>query len=204
MQLRILTVGHSNHDTTSFIELLSSHGVTAVADVRSSPFSRYAPQFNRKSLASDLTRRGISYAFLGRELGGRPNDPACYVDGQVRYSLLARTNPFRRGIERLVEGSGRERIAVMCSEKEPIDCHRTLIVARELEKSGVRVEHLLGNCKTESHADAMARLMARFGLLQSDFFQSYDELEEEAVERQERLVGFVMHEAASPLEGSST
>ena len=201
---QVLTVGHSNHDITSFIELLSSHGVTAVADVRSSPFSRYAPQFNQEPLAGDLTRRGISYAFLGRELGGRPSDPACYVNGQVRYSLLAHTDPFRRGIERLVDGSGRERIAVMCSEREPLDCHRALVVARELEKSGVRVEHLLGNGQTESHTDTMARLMARFGLLQSEFFQSDDELEEEAVQRQEHVVGFVIPEASNPLEGSST
>jgi uncharacterized protein (DUF488 family) len=204
MQSQVLTVGHSNHEIASFIEMLSSQGVTAVADVRSSPFSRYAPQFNRKPLTVDLNRRGISYAFLGGELGGRPDDPACYVDGQVRYSLLARTDQFRRGIDRLVDGSGRERIAVLCSEREPLDCHRTLVVARELEGRGVRVEHLLGNCQTESHTDAMARLMARFGLLQIDFFQSYDELEEQAVERQERLVGFVMHEAPSRLEGLST
>jgi uncharacterized protein (DUF488 family) len=199
---RLLTVGHSNHEIGSFVELLKGHLVTAIADVRSSPFSRYAPQFNRKTLTTELARHGISYAFLGRELGGRPEDTDCYEDGQIRYARLARTEPFHRGLQRLVDGSRREVIAVMCSEKDPLDCHRTLLVARELERVGFPVGHIHADGRMETHREAMDRLLAKFGLLQPDFFSSLEDLESEAIEKQERLVAYV-RPAVAPLEGST-
>ena len=103
----VLTVGHSTHSLPRFIELLTQHGVTAVADVRSTPASRFSSQFNRASLSDALQGAGIGYAFIGLELGARSNDPGCYVNGKVRYERLAATAAFAEGIQRLNTGAGR-------------------------------------------------------------------------------------------------
>ncbi len=115
----ILTVGHSNHDLELFVGLFDSHGVTALADVRSTPYSRYNPQFNREQLADSLKVSGIKYVYLGLELGGRSDDLSCYERGRVRYDRLARSSRFRIGLERIVCGAEDFRVALMCAEKEP-------------------------------------------------------------------------------------
>ena len=92
----VFTVGHSNHPLEHFIGLLRRHGVTAIADVRSKPYSRMNPQFNREDLSEALKAAGIVYVFLGKELGARTEDPACYESGKVRYDRLARTDLFRQ------------------------------------------------------------------------------------------------------------
>ena len=102
----VLTVGHSNHPLETFLALLRQHGVTVVADVRSAPYSRFNPQFNRKALEGSLETIGMEYVFLGRALGGRPDDPSCYEDGRVRYDRLARTPLFREGLEQVAEARG--------------------------------------------------------------------------------------------------
>ena len=107
----IYTVGHSNHTSEAFVTLLRTHGVTALADVRSAPYSRFNLQFNRETLARALEAQGIRYVFLGRELGARPDDPGCYEEGRVRYARLARTALFRRGLDRVADGAHRHRLA---------------------------------------------------------------------------------------------
>jgi uncharacterized protein (DUF488 family) len=97
----LYTIGHSTHSIEELIRLLNGHAVNAVCDVRSSPYSQYNPQFNRESLQKALKASGISYVFLGDELGARPDDPACYMDGKVRFECVAGTDRFRDGIERL-------------------------------------------------------------------------------------------------------
>lgn len=124
----LYTVGHSNHSFEKFISLLTANGVTAVADVRSRPFSRRHPQFNEERLAAALAQQGIAYVFLGRELGARPEDPSCYENGKVQYERLSATPAFKAGIERALAGAEKFRVALMCAEKEPLDCHRTLLV----------------------------------------------------------------------------
>src|SRR6266446_3826961 len=101
----IFTVGHSTHSSGGFLALLRQHGISAVLDVRSTPYSRAQPQFNRETLTQDLRENGIRYVFLGEQLGARSKDANCYVDGQVQYRLLAKTDAFRAGLERVrVEG----------------------------------------------------------------------------------------------------
>ena len=156
----IFTIGHSNHSLEDFLALLSRHRIGAVADVRSVPWSRFNPQFNRNALKDALGRRGVHYVYLGRELGGRPQDPACYEDGRVRYALVARTAGFRDGIARVTGGAEEHRIALMCAEREPLRCHRTLLVARALDEGGVEVVHILAGGSVEAHAETMARLTA--------------------------------------------
>ena len=120
---QILTIGHSTHDLDAFLRLLSENRVTAVADVRSVPASRFTPQFNRDAIKRALRDVDIKYAFLGAELGARSDDPNCYVNGKVQYARLAQTPAFAEGIERLRRGLATERIALMCAEQEPLDCH---------------------------------------------------------------------------------
>ncbi|MFL6140667.1 MAG: DUF488 family protein [Labedaea sp.] len=190
----VLTIGHSTHDLPRLLWLIRQHEVTAVADVRSVPVSRFTPQFNRRALARGLHEAGIKYVFLGKELGARTEDPTCYVDGRVQYSRLAQTPEFVRGIERLVKGACTERIAIMCAEGEPLDCHRTVLVARVLTEHGVTIDHIHGDGQIESHASAMERLMTKFGLADADLFHTPAERLEEALSRQENQIAYVNDE----------
>ena len=155
----VLTIGHSTHAFEVFTGLLRRHRVSAVADVRSAPYSRFNPQFNREPLIEALETVGIRYVFLGNELGGRSEDPACYEDGRIRYERVAATESFRRGLDRVVDGAARFRIALMCAEKEPLDCHRTLLVARALDAQGADVAHIHADGRLEPHGEAMDRLL---------------------------------------------
>jgi len=187
----ILTVGHSTHDLDHFLQLVTDQDVTAIADVRSVPASRFTPQFNRDALKRSLKKVGVKYVFLGKELGARSDDPNCYVNGQVQYGRLAQAPAFAEGIERLRKGMGSERIALMCAEQEPLECHRTVLVARVLSELGVRIVHIHGDGRLESHPDAMRRLMSIFGLDQDDLFHTRDELLGEALSRQEQRIAYV-------------
>ena len=186
----MLTIGHSNHSLETFVALLQQHGVSALADVRSAPYSRFNPQFNRKALEGSLKGIGIKYAFLGRALGGRPDDPSCYENGRVRYDRLARTPLFREGLERVVEGAGRECIALMCAEREPLDCHRTILVGRSLVGRGVAVAHILADGSLEPHDKTMSRLLDSMGLPRGDLLQSREQLIEEALAHRERRIAY--------------
>ena len=189
---RIFTIGHSNHPLERFLALLSQHRVTAVADVRSAPYSRLRPHFNRDALAAALAAHGIGYAFLGRELGGRPADPGCYLDGRVDYERVARTSGFRDGVARVIDRAASDRIALMCAEKEPLDCHRTLLVARAFDEAGVAVVHILADGALEPHGRTMDRLMAAFDLnANGDLFRRREELLAHAIRLQTQRVGFV-------------
>ena len=191
---QVFTIGHSNHSLEAFLELLANHGVTAVADVRSAPFSRFCPQFNRDALSAALKDRGIRYTYLGRELGGRSADPACYQGGQIRYELVVRTKSFRDGLARIVDGAARHRIALMCAEKEPLDCHRTLLVAPALTASGIAVAHVLADGEIEPHEKTLDRLLEQFDLSPTGDLFPREELVEHALARQAQRVAFVAEE----------
>src|ERR1700730_5850781 len=138
----VFSIGHSNHPIGHFIWLLQRHGIERLADVRSTPFSRFNPQFNRARLEESLRDHGIRYEFLGTELGARSADPGCYERGRVSYARLAASPAFKRGLEALLAASDEERVVMMCAEREPLDCHRTILVARELERARVPVFHI--------------------------------------------------------------
>lgn len=193
----IYTIGHSKHSLEDFVALLKQHGVTALADVRSIPYSRFNPQFIKDALERDLKRQGIKYVFLGRELGARSDDPACYSGGRVQYGRLAQTALFKSGIERVKRGAEGHRIALMCAEKEPLECHRTLLVARALDQGGMEISHILADGRLESHGDAMLRLLDVVGLPRDDLFRSQDELVSEALARQEDRVAYVDEKLAA-------
>ena len=190
MQQALFTIGHSTHALEVFLELLRRHRISAVADIRSSPYSRYCPHFGKDALAGSLGDSGVKYVFLGRELGGRSDDPSCYENGRVRYSRLARRPEFRDGIERLRKGAPEHRIALMCAEREPLECHRTILVSPVLEKEGLSIGHIHADGRLESHADAMERLPGLVGLPPDDLFRSRQELVAEALLRQEERVAY--------------
>ena len=190
-QIKVLTVGYANQSLEQFIELLHHHEVTAVADVRWSPNSRHAPQFNEDTLAQILKASGITYISLGRELGTRPDDKACYESGRVQYRRLAKTEPFNKGLGRVMQSAAMHRIALMCAEKEPLDCHRALLVSRELAAKGATVSHILGDGSLEPHAETMARLLQIAGLAENDQFRSEDEKIDAACAWQEERVAYV-------------
>ena len=197
-QYQVFTIGHSNHSSETFLDLLRKHEVDEVVDVRSSPASRHYPQFNHGVLSDMLERAGIGYVFLGGELGGRPADRSCYdEDGRVSYARLAETDLFDDGIGRVVRAADERRVALMCSEKEPLDCHRTLLLAGALEERGVAVEHILADGSAEKHGDTLNRLIDTFKLPRNgDMFRSRDEVIAEALDRRARKVAFVAE--ASP------
>lgn len=159
----IWTVGHSNHSAERLLELLTAQGIEAVADVRSSPYSRYSPQFNKDQLSRALESHSIRYVFLGSELGGRPSDSALYdSEGRVRYDVLAETESFRAGIDRLIGGSKEYRVAVLCGEEDPISCHRRRLIGRSLRDRGVEIRHVRGDGTVLTEAEIEAREMIEF------------------------------------------
>jgi uncharacterized protein (DUF488 family) len=176
----IYTVGHSNHSLERFLALLQGPGVDLLADVRSTPYSRFNPQFRRDALAAALAASGIEYLFLGEELGARSKDRDCYEDGRVSYRKLAETELFRQGIERLLAAAKTHTTAIMCAEKDPLDCHRTILVARELEARGQSIAHILATGDIVSHEETMERLRGKLKLTPEDLFgddpneQAYD------------------------------
>lgn len=188
---QVLTIGHSNHSLETFVDLLQKNGVTAIADVRSAPYSRFNPQFNKDALERALKSHGIKYVFLGRELGARSDDRSCYDNGRVQYTRLACTDLFRSGIDRVIQGANEHRIALMCAEKEPLECHRTLLVARALDELNVPISHILADGRLETQGDAMLRLLDLVGLPREDLFRSAEDLIADAISRQELRVAYV-------------
>jgi uncharacterized protein (DUF488 family) len=191
----IYTIGHSNHPIQEFLDLLQRHSITAVADVRSTPYSRFNPQFRREKLQASLAAIGIQYVFLGEELGARSQDPACYdAGGRVSYTKLARTDLFRKGIHRLLTGMQQHRIAVMCAEREPLECHRTILVARELASEGVPVAHILADGALEPHEHALRRLARSLDLPEADLFDDLPARIDQVYEQQATRIAYVRKE----------
>ena len=150
----VFTVGHSNHTTEHFLGLLTGAGVEVLVDTRSSPYSRYAAQFNRENLQADLRAAGVKYLFLGRELGGRPEGDEYYdADGHVLYAHRAGSAEFRAGIERVERGLRQYRVALLCSEEDPAVCHRYRLVGRVLAGRGVTVRHIRGDGRVQGDED---------------------------------------------------
>ena len=155
----IWTIGHSNHSARRFIDLLQGAGIECVADVRSTPFSRRNPQFSQKALAASLKDAGIEYWFLGDALGARPKDPDCWEDGKVSYARIAASAAFQEAIQALIDESHAKRIALMCAEKEPLDCHRTILVGRALARRDPELAHIHADGRIEPHTELEARLL---------------------------------------------
>ncbi len=152
--LTVYSIGHSNQSQDQFIALLQRHRIQSLVDVRSAPYSRYVPHFNRPELEDAVERRGVRYLYLGEELGGRPPTDDFYdAEEHVLYSRVAVAPFFLRGLERLTDEAALYRAAIMCSEEDPTNCHRHLLIARVLDKQGVRVLHIRGDDREQTEVD---------------------------------------------------
>jgi uncharacterized protein (DUF488 family) len=185
----IHTIGHSNHEIEAFVALLQQHGVTAIADVRSTPASRRFPQFDRKSLQASLEASGIRYVFLGDGLGARPRDPACYVQGTAEFDKIRSTDNFAEALARLRHGAQTYHICLMCAERDPADCHRTWLVAQTLHDAGATVTHILADGAIEPH-DALLRRVAKADFCTASLFDDEAEILMAAARREAKRVAY--------------
>jgi uncharacterized protein (DUF488 family) len=156
----VFTIGHSNIPADRFIALLRDAEVNAVADVRSVPRSRWVPWFAAKALAESLASAGITYAMMGDALGGRPRDTSLFRDGVVDYDAMAVQSEFVASLNQLIGEAARSRVCLMCAERDPLDCHRCLLIARRLAERGLAVGHILHDSAIEPHAATEERLLA--------------------------------------------
>jgi uncharacterized protein (DUF488 family) len=161
----IYTIGHSNRCAPDFLSLLFANDINVVADVRSKPHSRNNPHFDRESIIAHLAEGKIRYVFLGQELGGRPPDESCYHQGKVNYEMVARSPFFQEGLRRIELGIQRNfRIALMCTEKDPLLCHRAILISRQLVERQIQVKHILDFNIIETHATSVNRLLKSLGI----------------------------------------
>jgi uncharacterized protein (DUF488 family) len=186
----IFSIGHSTHSWERFEFLLRSAGITAIADVRSAPYSSRTPHFSQEELRGALRYLGIVYSFLGRELGGRPKAQQFYREGVADYEKMAQAPTFADGIKRVLQGASKYRIALLCSEHDPLDCHRCLLVSRGLSQQGAGVEHILSDGSLQSQEVIEERLLKLAGRPHDDFFSSREERISAAYRERARRVAF--------------
>jgi uncharacterized protein (DUF488 family) len=186
----LFTIGHSNHELDDFIALLKQHDIGVVADVRSSPYSRFHSQFNREVVKAALQEAGIQYLFLGEALGARRTEPECLVGQKVKFDLVARLPSFVEGLDRLRKGASEYRVALMCAEKDPLDCHRTILVCRNLRSDGIAIRHILDDGSLETQESVESRLLAAAKLPPGDLFDTKETLLEQAYDRQGEKIAY--------------
>jgi uncharacterized protein (DUF488 family) len=189
MDSLLYTIGHSNHPIDLFLHLLAQNKIDVICDVRSSPYSKFNPQYNREALKENLNKSGVKYIFLGKELGARSNNPECYINNKVKYNLLAQEPIFQTGLTRLLEGIKKFRVAIMCAEKDPITCHRMILVCRNLKDQRVIINHVLENGHLESNSEAEARLLESLGI-EPSLFIGQEKLLNEAYEIQGEKIAY--------------
>jgi len=180
----IFTVGHSNYEKDRFVKLLTDHSISVIADVRQSPYSGYVSQYNREIIKEILLEHGIGYVFLGDLLGARPQDRIYYTNNYVDFDKLCQSSFFQEGINRLEEGVKTMRIALMCAEKDPLLCHRTILVCKNLKILNMKIRHILHDSTLEKHSDTERRLLTAHNLQHNELFRSPEEVLDDAYRRQ--------------------
>lgn len=160
----LFTIGHSQHEINYFIRLLRENNVNFVLDVRSTPYSRYAEQFNKENISNSLQKFNIQYFFMGKFFGARQEDLSLYNDeGYLDFQKVVRTENFNKGMKSVLIGLERgNRIAFMCTEKDPIDCHRAIMVSRAFAQNGIEVKHILSDGSIETQKELDNRLLNKY------------------------------------------
>ncbi|HBJ76175.1 MAG TPA: DUF488 domain-containing protein [Syntrophaceae bacterium] len=190
----LFTIGHSVHTMERFMAMLKEHNIDTLCDVRSSPYSRFTPQFNRESLKEDLAKHRILYLYLGAELGPRSTDPDCYENGKVQYRRLAEKDIFQMGLSRLRKGMVTYRIALLCAEKDPLTCHRMILICRNLRGEDILIRHILEDGSLEDNRDTEQRLMKLLKIDPADLFSSEEEQIQRAYDLQAEKVAYTLEE----------
>ena len=192
----IYSIGYATHTIESFIDTLKKFNITAIADVRSQPYSKFKPEFNRENLKQALINNGIEYVFLGDNVGARIEAPECYKNGHADYGLISKHPLFQKGLARIVKGIKKYSIAIMCAEKDPINCHRTILICKQLKNNNIQIIHIIDSNTTENHTETEFRLMKLYRLDQPDLFMKDSEKLEEAYNRQGEKIAYVAETAA--------
>jgi uncharacterized protein (DUF488 family) len=185
MDKAIFTIGHSNLDISDFINLLLANKIELVVDVRSAPYSKLYPHFNRNPLEVSLTKNSIKYIFLGDSVGGRSNNIKDYSKGRVMYKKIAEKKEYISSINTIIQNSSKYKIVLMCSEKEPLECHRTLLISRSIETHMVKILHIHREGQIESQSEAIQRLLKIWKLDSPNLFGEDAERIDEAFTKQE-------------------
>ena len=156
----IYTIGYGSRSIEQFIEVLQQHEIAYLIDVRSTPYSRYKPEFSKETLAAELQRHRIRYVFMGNTLGGHPDDESCYDEnGQVDYEKVKDTESYRSGIERIQTAFNQQQsIVLMCSEGKPEECHRSKLIGISLESEDIPVTHIDENDEKQTQEKVIDRL----------------------------------------------
>ena len=189
------TIGHSNIPAERFTGMLRQTGVATIVDVRSIPASRFCPWFSAKNLAPLLAAANITYLFSGEELGGRPRDPSLYCDGVADYEAMARRPGFQAALDGLLAHCGRQRCCLMCSERDPLACHRCLLLGRALAARGVTIGHILHDGTIEAHTSTEVRLLEVAGVDGGLFVTGQDERLAAAYRRRAGAVAYRLNGA---------
>lgn len=174
----IYSIGHSNHNIEKFIFLLKLHDINCICDVRSSPFSKFVTHFNRDKLKESLNSNNIKYIFMGEEFGARRKEKTLYTGDMVDFDKVADSPIFNDGLQRINNGILKGfKIALMCSEKNPIECHRTILVSRFIQKNGQEVQHILEDGSLKSQSAIEEDLLNKYfpDRFQISFFDTTDE-----------------------------
>src|SRR6266511_266153 len=197
----VYSIGHSTHSIEAFVALLKEMRIAAIADVRSTPYSRWRPYFHRDALRHSLAEHGIEYVFLGVELGGRGTEGSTHdEDGRIQYRSIAESEKFRGGLKRVRAGSERMSLALMCAESDPLECHRGILISRLLVAGGTWVTHIHADGQLETHRNAERRLVRLAGLHEPDLFRTEDQILADAYSRQEARIAYVVPNATAEEE----
>ena len=186
----LYSIGHSNQSAEHIIGLLKLHGIQAVADVRSVPYSRHNPQFSREAFEGNLNAHDLSYVFLGKELGGLRQERECYLNHQVDYDRVAKLPAFQEGVRTLVDLSSRMKVAMLCAEQDPFSCHRALLIARHIRRLVGDVLHIFGNGNIETQAQIEERLLRNYSNQDSDLFTTREDLIAEAYRKRSKEIAY--------------
>lgn len=186
----IYTIGYSKFNIKDFIDTLKKNSINAIADVRSSPFSKFKPEFNKDNLAKELNKLNIRYVFLGDYCGARVNDESCYINGKADYKLISKSKKFQEGLKRIRNGVQKYRIALMCAESDPITCHRDILICRNLKSPDLKIKHIINADKIELNEESEKRLIDLFKLNQNELFNDRKDLIEEAYNKQSLIIAY--------------
>lgn len=203
----LYTIGYSGFTIDEFINVLKKHGINAIADVRSVPYSKFKPEYNRDNLKAKLKNSSsIEYVFLGDLCGARIEAQECYKNGKADYALIAKHPKFQEGIKRIKKGLEKYRIALLCAEKDPVSCHRMILICRHLSADDIKIFHIIDFRSVLTQSECEARLLKLFKLDQPELFRDVNDQITEAYEKQAEKIAYVAETAAEYTaedEGSS-
>jgi uncharacterized protein (DUF488 family) len=187
----LYTIGYAAFDNINlFIKALKNNSIDAIADVRSVPLSGYKPDFSKDYLEKYLKKNNIKYVFLGDNCGARIKDPSCYVEGYVSYEKIKESSVFKHGIDRILNGLNKYSVALLCAEKDPIYCHRDILVCRNLKPFNINIQHIISDVIVETNTSAENRLLTEFNLNSTDFFMSDNDRLNLAYDQQGKKIAY--------------